>query len=619
MTKLALFGRPTAADTASVACRMPQAVTAGRRFHRLALAASTLREKDMDAGQAIVEVFKAEGVKTVFGLPGGHVLKVYDGLYKTPEIEHVLVRHEQHAASMAAAYAQLSGEPGVCVVTAGPGATNLVTGLAEAWTGSWPVVVIAGRAPTLLCHKGANQEVDTHLVFRPVTKWTARVDRPELVVDLVRRAFLVARSGRPGPVVLDVPPDVLAAEVDFDPTAYIPVGKPQRIRAAAEPIAAAAAALARAERPLIVAGGGAVASDASEALVRLAERLAAPVVTTLSGRGSIPDSHPLSAGGLGGHRNDLSKRLLAEADVVFSLGARWEQMECNWTPAFRPTPDAIFIQADILAEAIGYAMPPQIGVVGDARLICEDLLTAIGAGQPTRPLDIVCDEVSRHIAHIRKAADAVAAGEEGKISALHVIRAAERVFPADRIVGFDVGFMAQQMAGGFPLAHTAGPRTVISPSSFYCMGFVAAAMPAARIVYPDRPALCFVGDGSWQMVMNVLPTTVEHKLPVTWVVLNDMGLGSIYDIQKYNYGDRILGTEFCFAPDFAKIAEACGCYGEQIRSPGEVEAALGRALAANAQGRAAVLDFLVDRDRTIHAREYFPLMGDPPGWSPEPL
>ncbi len=573
----------------------------------------------MDAGQAIVEIFKAEGVKTVFGLPGGHVLKVYDGIYKTPGIEHILVRHEQHAASMASAYAQLTGEPGICLVTAGPGATNLVTGIAEAWTGCWPLIVIAGRAGTMLCHKGANQEVDTHLVFRPVSKWTARIDRPELVVDLVRRAFVVARTGRPGPVVLDIPPDVLMAQVDFDPATYVPVGKPQRPRADPGAIQAAAAAILAAKRPLIVAGGGAVASDASDALVALAERLAAPVVTTLSGRGSMPDSHALSAGGLGGHRNDLSKRLLAEADLVLSIGARWEQMECNWKPGFVPAPDAIFIQSDIFPEEIGHAIVPDFGIVGDAKLVLEDLLGAVGGQSSQADMSEVTAAMHKVLSNIERSADAVDPGTERQIHPLYVIRATERVFPADKITGFDVGFIAQQMAGAFPLARTAGPRSVISPSSFYGMGFVAAALPAAKVVYPDRAAVCYVGDGSFQMVMNVLPTAVEHKLPVTWVVLNDMGLGSISDIQKYNFGDRMLGTEFSFAPDFAGVARACGCHGEQVTDPTEVEGALKRALAANEAGQPAVIDFLIARERTVAAREYFPLEGDPSGWAPAAL
>ncbi|WP_439487099.1 thiamine pyrophosphate-binding protein [Blastomonas fulva] len=573
----------------------------------------------MDAGQAIVEIMKAEGVSTVFGLPGGHVLKVYDGIYKTPGIEHVLVRHEQHAASMAAAYAQLTGEPGICLVTAGPGATNLLTGITEAWVGCWPIIAICGRSGTLVAHKGANQEVDTHLVFRPVAKWTARIDRAEAVVDMVRRAFVVARSGRPGPVVLDIPPDVLGGEVNFDPATYIPVGKPDRPRADPQSITHAAQALAGARKPLIVAGGGAVMSGASEALVALAERLGAPVITTLSGRGSIPDSHPLCAGGLGGHRNDLSKQLLADADVVLSIGSRWEQMECNWRPGFVPSPGATFIQSDIYAEELGRAIVPNITVIGDARLVLEDLAAALGKQAPTVDRASVEAQMRRVLDNLEDSLDENDPGTEGQIHPIHVIRAVDRVFPADKITGFDVGFIAQQMAGAFPLARTAGPRSVISPSSFYGMGFVAAGLPAAKVVYPGRAAVCYVGDGSFQLIMNVMPTAVEHKLPVTWIVLNDMGLGSIYDIQKHNFGDRILATEFSFAPDFAAVARACGCYGEQVTDPAETEAAVRRALEANAAGQPAVLDMMIARERTVAAREFFPLEGEASGWSPKPL
>jgi acetolactate synthase-1/2/3 large subunit len=360
-------------------------------------------------------------------------------------------------------------------------------------------------------------------------------------------------------------------------------------------------------------------SDASPELVRLAERLSAPVITTLSGRGSMPDTHPFSAGGLGGHRNDLSKKLLAEADVVLSVGARWEQMECNWKPGFVPSPDAVFIQSDIFAEEIGHAIVPKVGIVGDAKLVLDDILAALGNGPSRADGARVEAEMRKVLDNIEHSADALDAGTERQIHPLHVIRTAEHVFPADKITAFDVGFIAQQMAGAFPLARTAGPRSVISPSSFYGMGFVAAALPAAKVVFPDRAAICFVGDGSFQMVMNVLPTAVEHKLPVTWVILNDMGLGSIFDIQKYNYGDRILGTDFHFAPDFAAVARACGCYGEQVIDPAETEAALQRALAANEAGQPAVLDFMIARERTVAAREYFPLEGDPSGWAPATL
>jgi acetolactate synthase I/II/III large subunit len=564
----------------------------------------------MDAGKAIVEIFKAEGVKAVFGLPGGHVLRIYDGLYDAPEIKHVLVRHEQHAASMAAAYAQLTGEPGVCLVTAGPGETNTLTAVAEAYIGCWPMLVFAGRAPTALCHRGANQEVDTDLIFAPVAKWTVRVDRPDLVVDVVRQAFTIARSGRPGPVVIDIPPDVLSQEVKFE--GYVPVGKPSRLRPDSERVGAAAKALSAAKRPIIVAGGGAVTSDASPELVELAERLCMPVLTSLSGRGSIPDSHPLSAGGLGAHRNDLSKRLLAEADVVLGVGVRWEQMESNWTPGMIPAPSATYIQVDIHGEEIGRAVVPQLGIVGDAKLVLADLNAALSDKHP-RPTPAALAEAGqvrimrRELARIEAEADETAAQSGKPIHPLHVIRAVQRVFPKETITGFDVGFIAQQMAGAFPLYKVPGPRSVISPSSFYGMGFVAAALPAAKLVYPNRPALCFVGDGSFQMVMNVLPSAAENKLAVTWIIVNDMALGSIWDVQEHMYKQRVIGTTFTVQPDFAGIARCCGCYGERVEDPAAIEAALSRALAANQRGEPAVLDILVARERTAAAREYFPL------------
>ena len=266
----------------------------------------------MLAGQAIVEALKAEGVRCVFGIPGGHVLGIYDGLYHTPEIRHVLVRHEQVAGNMAAAYAQLTGEVAVCLVTAGPGATNLVSGIAEAYVGSLPIVILAGRGATATRHRGASQEIDTDKIFAPITKMALRVDRADLLVDVVRQGFAAARNGKPGPVYIDIPRDILNEQVEFGP--YFPVGAPVRPRGDSDRIRAAADILARAERPIIVAGGGTVMSGAFAALRELAEGLAIPVLTSLAGRGSIPDDHPLSVGGLGAHRNALSKRLLAEAE-----------------------------------------------------------------------------------------------------------------------------------------------------------------------------------------------------------------------------------------------------------------------------------------------------------------
>jgi acetolactate synthase-1/2/3 large subunit len=270
------------------------------------------------AGQAIVEVLKAEGVKAIFGIPGGHTLPIYDALYDAPEVRHILVRHEQIAANMAAGYAQLTGEPGVCCATAGPGAANLVSGVAEAFTGALPIVILAGRGATATTHRGASQEIAQTELFRPITKWAVRVDRPDLIVDCLRQAFTIARSGKPGPVLVDIPRDILAQEVRFD--GYTPVGPPPRTRGCPDAVRAAGEALAAARSPLMIAGGGVIASGAWVELRQLAEALGAPVITTLAGRGSLPEDHHLAAGGeaCAQRRHDIGLRqqLLGEPCAV---------------------------------------------------------------------------------------------------------------------------------------------------------------------------------------------------------------------------------------------------------------------------------------------------------------
>ena len=555
------------------------------------------------AGQAIVDVLKAEGVRHVFGLPGGHVLAIYDGLYDAPEIAHVLARHEHAAAAMAAGYAQLTGEPGVCVVTAGPGCTNMLTSVAEAFVGCLPMVLMSGRGATATAQRGASQEVATDQIFAPVTKWSVRVDRPDLVVPVLRRAFAEARSGRPGPVLVDLPRDVLDSEVDDAP--YLPLEPPARPAGDPTLVARAAQALAVAERPLLIAGGGAVASGASAEVRALAERLAMPVLTSLSGRGVIPDDHPLSAGGLGAHRTRLSKRLLGEADVVLGLGFRFEEMETNWSPSAVPAPGATSIQVDIHEPELGHGVPAQIGIAGDAATVASQLLSALGsavddwAGNP-RALEIAAE-----LAQIEAEIERDARSLDGPMHPFLPIRAVRAAFPRDTTMALDVGCLAQHIVGATPYFKVYEPRSLIVPSSFYGMGFAAAAAPAARIAHPDRPAVCFVGDGSFQMVTNVLPMAAEYGLGVTWCVLNDGALGSIRDIQLHRFGERFLGTEFGVQPDFAAIARACGCLGERVEDPAEVESAVERAREANERGVPAVLDFAVAPERVLGTVEHF--------------
>jgi acetolactate synthase-1/2/3 large subunit len=560
------------------------------------------------AGHAVVHVLKNEGVKCVFGLPGGHILPVYDGLYDAGNaIRHVLVRHEQTAASMAAAYAQLTGEPGVCLVTAGPGATNLLTGITEAFIGALPIIIIAARGSTQTWQKGAAQEVATEQVFAPVTKWSVRVDRADLLVDVLRQAFTIARSGKPGPVYIDVPRDILALPVPLPH--YTPVGKPPPPQGNPQAIKAAVDEILKAKRPIIVAGGGAVASDAQAVLREFAEMLAIPVLTSLSGRGSIADDNPLSVGGLGCHRNDLSGQLLTDADCVLGLGTRFEEMETNWKPGFIPDPSACYIQVDTDPNELGRSVVPQIGITGDVSLVLRDMIKLVRDSGKAIPKDKLAahprvKEIAKAVAAIEADANAIAAPRT-PIHALQVVRTARKVFPRETSVAIDVGCLAQHMAGAFPFFRIFEPRSTVVCSSFYGMGFSASGLPVTKIVHPDRPAIGFVGDGSFQMMMQALPVAVEHGLPVTWCVLNDNKLGSIWDIQKHAYGERFLGTAFSYQPDFATIAKGCGCYGEKIDQPGEIEAALRRAMKANAEGKPAVLDFIVGSDRMKNTTDYY--------------
>ncbi len=511
---------------------------------------------------------------------------------------------------MAAAYAQLSGEPGVCIVTAGPGATNLVTGVAEAFIGATPMVAIAGRGSTLTTFRGDSQEAPTERVFEPITKWSVRVDQPELISEVMRRAFAIARGGKPGPVYIDMPRDVLAKQL---PSAgYRPAVPRTKTPGNPDAVAAAARALLDAKRPVLIAGGGVLAAQAADEVRTLAELLAIPVLTSLAGRTSIPDDHPLSVGGLGCHRNALSRDLLNETDCAFGIGTRFEQMETNWRPGFVPPADAAYIQLDIDPMEIGRGIPATIGIVGDAKLVLSEIIrivrdssSALGAKRfLDHPRTRAC---AAAIAQIEADADVLAASMQVPIHPLRVIRAAREAFPRDTTVAFDVGVLAQQMAGAAPYFKLYEPRSTIVCSSFYGMGFSSMGAPAACLVRPHKPALCFAGDGSFQMAMNVLPTAAEEKLPVTWCILNDRALGSIRDIQQLAYNERYLATDFAVQPDFAKIAEACDCHGEKIEDPAKVAAAFGRALAANEQGIPAVLDFIVAQERILSTTDFYPI------------
>jgi acetolactate synthase-1/2/3 large subunit len=562
----------------------------------------------ISGGRVVVEVLKAEGVKFVFGLPGGHTLAIYDGLYNNPEIRHILVRHEQTAANMAAAYPMLTGEPGVCCATAGPGATNLATGIAEAFFGAVPVIFLTGRAPAQISLRGAAQEIPQEKVFAPITKWAVRVERADMIAEIMRQAFTIARSGKPGPVLIDFPVDTLMQPVEF--AGYVPVGKPPAPRGNPGLVRMAVDEILNSKQPIIIAGGGAVMSGAFNELREFAETLGLPVLTTLSGRGSFSDDHPLAGGGLGMHRSKLSKKLLAEADFVLGLGCRLEQFETNWRPGYVPAANACYVQVDTDPAEMGKSVIPKIGIVSDIKLLLEDMLEVVrekggpdhrsGFGELLRIKDLVRRKEVEET-EIKRSTGT----NEKPMSAAQVVREIREVFPRETTAAVDIGCLAQGLGGSSLYFKIYEPRSIIPCTSFYAMGFAASAIPVARLVYPERPAVAMCGDGSFQMIMNVLPVAVEHHLPVTWCILNNQSLGSIRDVQEQMYGNRCIATSFAVQPDFALIAQACKCYGEKVEDPHQIKAALGRAIDANNQGVPAVLDFVVSRKESEAAIEYF--------------
>ena len=560
----------------------------------------------MPASQAVVEALRGEGVRVVFGLPGGHVIGIFDALYHANDIAFFRTRHEHAAAHMAFAYAQLTGEPGVCLVTAGAGATNLVTGVAEAFVGALPIVVLAGRAATTNAHRGESQDVPTERLFAPITKLAMRVDHIEHLPDLMRQAFQVARGGRPGPVYLDLPADLLSREIGCD---YRAAPRSSRPRSDVDTIRRAAALLAGAKRPLIVVGGGALASGARAEIVALAERLAAPILASLAGRSIIDDNHPLAAGGLGTHGSPVSQTLLNEADVILNLGCRFESMATNWRPEFSPAPDVAHIQVNIDAGEIGRSFPAALGLVADVKAVAADLdaaLAEMGTARDWRrePRTLALRE---QLDALEAEVQDIIARNDKPLHTVQIIRSAQRVFSRDAIYGLDIGCLAEQLPGSPTFLKLHEPRTLLAPSSLYGMSDAAAGLPVARIVHPERPCVGFVGDGSFQMMLDVLPMAAEYRLGVTWCILNDNALGSIWDLQNSRFEKRFLATEFTFQPDFAMLARACGCYGERIVEPASIEPALVRAREANAKGEPAVLDFAVARVRAPQTVKFFGL------------
>ena len=543
--------------------------------------------KRMNVWQAIVDALKIEGIEHVFGLPGGDLF--YDALYDSPEIKPVLVREESSGAFMAMAYARMIGKPGVCYASSGPGVANLVPGVMEAESACVPLIAIGGASNASNAGMGAFQETDQISIMKPITKWAARIAQAERAPWVMRRAFSLATNGKPGPVFIEVPKDMGAIEGDVP--GYVPSVYPLRCLGDPSMIQAAAKLLVEARRPLIIAGGGAVYSQAFQQVAELAEALDAPVMTTPCGRGILPEDHSHAFGVVGLYFSRLGERVYGEADLLLTVGSRNEDFQSGRQQFFPE--GAKYIQIDIDPNEIGRNWIPDVPIVGDASMTLGALVNYVKdrigdtgkANEWTRKL---MGAKEHHEAEV----ESECLTDEVPIKTRRVVWELNQVLGKDTILVNENG--SQDLwSYYFPYYKVLDINCCIAPGEQTCMGLGVAGAIGAKLARPSKKVVCTTGDGAFQMFMKELPTAVQYNAPVTYVVLNNFSLGWIKFGQKRR-GDRFIATDFHAQPDFVAIAKANGCHGERVEVPADIRPALERALKANQDGKPAVAEFIVD-------------------------
>ena len=543
----------------------------------------------MKGSQAIVKALQEEGCEVIFGYPGGVVIPFYDALFDG-DLHHVLVRHEQGAAHAADGYARASGKVGVCVATSGPGATNLVTGIANAYLDSVPIVAITGQVKADLIGTDAFQEADTTGITLPIVKHSYLVTRGQDLPQAIHEAFHIASTGRPGPVLIDVP--VTSQLEDF---AYrratlldLPGYKPT-LKGHTKQIRAAARALAEAQRPVLYIGGGVITSGASAELMELAALLEIPVTTTLMAMGAFPETHPLSLGMLGMHGTAYANWAVHECSLLVAVGARFDDRVTGKLSAFAPQAKVIHI--DIDPAEIGKNVEPQIPIVGDARRVLADLVAELKGMERTPGL--TRDWLAR-IEELR-AQHPLEYHDEGEgIPPQFVVQEIDRVTGGDAVIATDVG---QHQMWACQYFRYTQPRQLVSSGGLGTMGFGLPAAIGAQIGRPDKQVIDIGGDGSFQMTMQELGTAMTYEVPVVVAILNNRYLGMVRQWQDLFWNKRYSHTYFETQPDFAKIAEAYGAYGATVTEKDQVADVLREAIK---DPRPAVIDFHVRQEENVY-------------------
>jgi len=554
----------------------------------------------MNIWEAIAGMVKAEGVEFVFGL-GDTGLQLH--AEKTPGLKTINLRYEGSAPFMAMAYARVSGRPGVCAASPGPGVANFVPGILEAYSGCSPLIIFAHSSSQKLEGMGDFQESEQTAIMKPITKWSVRIPYAERIPWFVRRAFSIARNGQPGPVFLEFPYDVTGVtRFKTDDVAlpeYVPARK---VRSAGDPtlISEAAELLLGAGRPVAIAGNGAVQSGASEPFRAFIELLGIPFLTTPGGRGILPETHPLALGLCGLYRTKTGKTVYNDADLLISIGARNESFQ---THAWKDFPKgAKFIQIDISPFEIGRNWVPDVGIVGDASLVLQQLNHAIretgAAGKSYREMPRV-KEILKAKDDFEREVAAECATAETPIPAKRIVQEVSRAFGKNTIAVSENGSQ-DSWAYCFPYFKLQDDSEWVPVAEQTCMGMGVVGAIAAKLSKPEKKVVCITGDGAFQMYMKELPTAVQYRAGCTWVVLNNSALGWV----KYNQIAAVGWDTATFQaqPDLIKWAEACRCFGRRIETASEIKPALKEALKANERGIPAVLDFATGLDMSHFQR-----------------
>ena len=563
------------------------ATSAPRHTHEEIQAQQTI---ELTGAEIVWATLEGEGVREVFGYPGGAILPVYDALRKFP-IRHILVRHEQGATHMADGYARASGRVGVAIATSGPGATNMVTGLATAMLDSIPIVCITGQVSSKVLGSDAFQEVDITGTTLPITKHNYLVTRAEEIAPVLREAFAVAQSGRPGPVLVDITKDAQQATAKFNFAVAAP--RPRRphpmLRAEYDSISDAAELIRAAKRPVLFAGHGVIKATATEQMLTLAERMQIPVATTLLGLGGFPASHPLALGMMGMHGESWVNDAIQKADLLIACGMRFDDRVTGTLATYAPHAKKIHIEID--PSEIDKNVKVDVALIGDLREVLELLLPHLSGADTARE-----SEWLRQI-HASKGESAVRdirnLPDLGHLYAAHVMHDLWRATEGNAIVATDVG--QHQMWEAQYYRHER-PRTLITSGGLGTMGFALPAGIGAKVACPDREVWVIAGDGGFQMTACELSTIAQENLDINIAIVNNGYLGMVRQWQEFFY-DKNYASSPILSPDFVKLADAHGIPGATVRARSEVDAALTRARTTKGP---FLINFLVEKEESVY-------------------